>query len=351
MSPRTLSLLIAGVLGMGLLISAAASNVPYVALGPGPAYDTLGKMGPKPDDKQVIEITGRRTYPTTGRIDLTTVGVSDNLTFAQALLGWFDDDLAVIPREVVYPKNRKKKDIDQENAQQMRVSQDNATSAALRHLGIPITTEVKVDEIVPGSPAAGQLQPGDVLLFVDDVEVTDPAQLRDLTNSRAPGQSVRIGYRRGTDVAEVELTTVATTAPNQPTRAVIGVLTSAAVRYPFTVAISLKDVGGPSAGLSFALGIIDKLDPVDITGGRHVAGTGEIDPQGKVGPIGGITQKLIAAKRNGATVFLVPEDNCAEAVSDAPAGLQLLRVGTLREALVGLRILRDGGTPPLCSAA
>ncbi len=114
--------------------------------------------------------------------------------------------------------------------------------------------------------------------------------------------------------------------------------------------IRLKEVGGPSAGLMFALGIIDKLGPDSLTGGRYIAGTGTITPAGEVGPIGGIPQKLIAAKEKGAVAFLVPAGNCAEAAASAPAGLLLIEVGTLTAALDGLEALRDGGTPVSCAA-
>ncbi|MBO0885252.1 MAG: hypothetical protein J2P17_33970, partial [Mycobacterium sp.] len=117
---------------------------------------------------------------------------------------------------------------------------------------------------------------------------------------------------------------------------------------PYKITIALNDVGGPSAGLMFSLGIIDKVKPEDLTGGKHIAGTGTIDDDGHVGPIGGIAQKLRAAKRDTATIFLVPADNCAEAVANAVPGLELVKVGTLGEALAALQKLRSGGTPTLC---
>ena len=113
---------------------------------------------------------------------------------------------------------------------------------------------------------------------------------------------------------------------------------------------ALERIGGPSAGLMFTLGIIDKLTDGDLTDGRFIAGTGTIDGDGKVGPIGGVLLKLITARDAGATVFLVPADNCAEAITQVPDGLQLVKVATVTDAMTALQTLKDGGTPRLLSA-
>jgi PDZ domain-containing protein len=125
-------------------------------------------------------------------------------------------------------------------------------------------------------------------------------------------------------------------------RAIVGITTRDDADYPFTVEISLQDVGGPSAGLMFALGIVEKLTPGSLTDGAHVAGTGTIDDAGHVGAIGGITQKLIGARRAGATVFLVPPGNCAEALRNRPDGLRLVKARTLSSTVAALDRLREG---------
>ncbi len=139
-----------------------------------------------------------------------------------------------------------------------------------------------------------------------------------------------------------------TTSAAEDGRAIVGILTKDDADYPFSVEISLRDVGGPSAGLMFALGIVDKLTPGALTNGRHVAGTGTIDDAGAVGAIGGIPQKMIGAKDAGAKVFLVPEDNCAEAVKTAPEGLRLVKVTSLKTAVAALDALAkdDDARPP-----
>lgn len=342
-SRRDLTLLLSLLLAVGMSTGAAVATVPYVALGPGPTFDTLGAVAGTP----VIAITGRTTYPTTGHLDLTTISPQVRLTLVEAMKGWLDDEVAVVPRDVLYPQGQTTEQIQQRNTETMQLSQDSATTAALRQLGIPIATEVVVRAVTQGAPAAGKLEPGDVLTSVDGTKVTRAAALRDAIGRRSPGQPVRIGYTRDGEPATVELTT-ARAGEDEP-RAVIGVEPGEQADYPFDVEIQLKDVGGPSAGLMFALGIIDKLDRQPLTGGAYVAGTGEISPEGEVGPIGGIAQKLLGARRKGATLFLTPAGNCAEAAGARPDGLTLARVATLQDALTALRVTRDGGTPVTCS--
>ena len=343
MSRRALTLLLAGVLAVGLTLTAAVARVPYVALGPGPTYDTLGKVD---SGDPVLEVKGRRTYPTDGHLDLTTVGVQPRLTLAQALQGWFARDLAVVPREVVFPPGRTDEEVDAENAAAMEASQSDAIGAAAQELGLE--PEVRVQELSDTAAARGKLEPGDVLTAVDGAVIADAAELRERISSREPGEPVRVTFVRDGRTDTVEIVTAAST--DDASRAVIGVLTEE--RYPLDVTIHLEDVGGPSAGLMFALGILDKLGPESLTAGKHIAGTGEISPDGTVGPIGGIAQKLIAAKRKGAVAFLVPEDNCAEAAaSNPPEGLTLVKVASLDEALAGLAALRKGERPAECAAA
>jgi PDZ domain-containing protein len=263
--------------------------------------------------------------------------------------GWLDDEVAVVPREVLYPQDQTTEQIQQRNTETMQLSQDSATTAALRELGIPIATEVVVRAVTEGAPAAGRLESGDVLTSVEGKKVTKASELRAAIGARPAGAVVKIGYIRDGEPGTVDITTAR--ASDTEARAVIGVEPGEQADYPFDVQIQLKDVGGPSAGLMFALGIIDKLDEPPLTGGAYVAGTGEISPEGVVGPIGGIAQKLLGARRKGATLFLTPAANCAEAAAARPDGLTLAKVATLDDALTALQVTRDGGTPVSCSAA
>jgi PDZ domain-containing protein len=339
---RATTTTLAVLLAVGLAVAGALQTVPYVLLSPGPAFNTLGTYG----STQVLTIKGGKTYPTDGALDATTVSVTDHLSLFEALRGWVSGDDAVIPRELVYPPDQTQQQTDQQNQRDMRQSQDDATVAAMRVLGIRGTVQVAVAAITKPGPAVGHLQVDDVITTVDSKKVTSLQGLRSLISARKPGQPVVIGYTRAGRSGSVRLRTVA--APDQATRAVIGIEATTHSDFPVKVDIKLQDVGGPSAGLMFALGIIDKLQPGSLTGGRVVAGTGEIDESGKVGAIGGIAQKMRGALRAKATVFLVPSANCAEARRTRPDGLQLVKVGTIQDALDALTAVRAGRAPASC---
>lgn len=338
LSRRTATLASAGFLVVLLSAIAALLPVPYVALSPGPTTNTLGSVG----GTELIQIEGHQTYPDSGHLNLTTVSVvggpQQHMDLVTALRGWLDGATAVIPEEQVYPKGTSAKEAEQQSNDQMRQSQEHATTAALRSLGIAVTTQVAVDSVSDGLPALGKLRAGDVIVSVDGKAIDGGAELRSAITAHDPGDTVAFVVERAGKRVETSVTTVE--APDAKGQAIVGITTRDEADYPFTVRIGLKDVGGPSAGLMFALGIVDKLTPGSLTGGAFVAGTGEIDDSGRVGPIGGITQKMIAAKRAGATVFLSPSGDCDEAVSTVPNGLKLVRVTTLMSALDALEALR-----------
>jgi len=338
MTRRTLTLAVAAFLVVLLSAVAALLPVPYVALSPGPVTNTLGSVG----KTELIRIEGRMTYPDEGRLDITTVSVlggpTSRLDLVTALRGWLDDTIAIVPEEQVYPPGQDAEEIEEQSASEMLDSQENATTAALRHLGIPVTTRLLVGQIDPASLARGKLRTGDELLEVDGEKVVGGAQLRELVTAHEPGDNVRLVVRR--DGGRLSLAVRSREAPDG--RTIIGIDTLDDADYPFTVEISLKDVGGPSAGTMFALGVVDKLTPGSLTGGKHVAGTGTIDDAGKVGPIGGITQKMVAARAAGATVFLAPARNCAEALRTKPDGLRLVKATTLSSAVRALDLIREG---------
>ena len=337
MSRRDVSMWLAGGLAAGLLVAAGSTTVPYVALSPGPAINTLGDARGGP----ILGIKGARTYPTDGRLDLTTVNLRDHITLFDALKGWVSSSQAVIPREFVYPEDRTEQQNEAENQQEMTQSQNAATDAALSELGL---ATISVDSVVKGGPAVGRLEVGDVLVSVDGSDISGPGPLRALIRKHRIGEPVELGILRKGVARSVTVTTGPST--EDKTKAAVGILTK--ITSSVKVEISLSDVGGPSAGLMFALGIIDKLGPASLTGGRHIAGTGTIEVDGTVGPIGGIAEKLIGARKAGASVFLVPDLNCSEAAQHRPDGLTLVRVHTLKEALGALAQVRAGRTPRSC---
>jgi PDZ domain-containing protein len=344
MSRRVVVLAVAGFLTVLLAAVAALLPVPYVALQPGPTTNTLGSVG----STELIRIDGRRTYPDKGHLDLVTVSVQggprQKLDLYTALHGWLDNSIAVVPEETVYPKGESAQEAEQQSTAEMNDSQENATTAALRALGIPVQTSVVVQDLPAGSPSAGKLRRGDEIVSVDGKLATGGSSLRAAVTAHKPGDTIPIVVRRDGRTVTTAVTTAA--APDDG-RTVIGVVTRDKATYPFSVKISLKDVGGPSAGLMFALGIVDKLTPGSLTGGKFIAGTGTIDDAGKVGAIGGITQKMIGARHNGATVFLSPAENCAEARSTVPDGMRLVKVRALRDAIASLESLRAGRTAGL----
>jgi Lon-like protease len=339
---RTSTLLLSGAFTLLLTVGASVAKVPYVAYQPGPTYDTLGEVGGTP----VIAVDGRETFPTDGQLDLTTVSVRSDLTLAEALRGWFDRDQAVVPRELVFPPGQTTDEVRRRNEERKLESESVATTAALRELGIPFTTTVRVQGVEKGLPAEGRLEPDDVLTAIDGRPVESSQGVRDAISGTEPGTEVRISFERAGEPGEAVLTTAS--PESGEARSIIGVLLAEEPQFGFTIRITLQDVGGPSAGLMFALGIIDKLGPESLTGGRYVAGSGEIRPDGTVVPIGGIAQKVVAARDRGAEVFLVPEANCEQARERSPEGLLLVRVGSLDDALQALRALDEDERPPTC---
>jgi PDZ domain-containing protein len=359
MSRRGLTFFLAALLVAGLAVLANVLPVPYVVFVPGPLTDTLHDVNVVggPNNGQlvpVVSVSGARTYPVSGHLFLTTVGVvpgdcSSHPTLYQALKAWWNKTQAVEPQQVYCQPGESSKDLERQNAQEMTDSQQDAITAALLHLGYkPTTEQITVGSTTPGLPADGVLEPGDVLVAVDGQKVTSAASLKQLVSAHPIGTAIDVTIERGAKRHVERLTT----ADDGAGGAVIGVTPD--LRATFTkpkvhIGISPDQVGGPSAGLAFTLGIIDKLTPGSLTGGRTIAGTGTIDGFGHVGEIGGIQQKIAGAVARGATVFLAPAGDCADAKAVAPKSLTLVRVDTLDTALAALQAITSGtGTFPRC---
>jgi PDZ domain-containing protein len=246
---------------------------------------------------------------------------------------------------VIYPPDQTEKEVEEQNQQEFEVSQTSAETVALRELGYPV--RVVVEDVPANGPSAGKLRKSDVLTSIDGTAVTSAGKLQGLVQAKPAGTALAVGYIRAGKAGTARITTVAD--ENGTPR--VGVQIKADQPHPFDVKIDLAEIGGPSAGLMFTLGIIDKLKPEDLTGGKIIAGTGTIDDEGNVGPIGGIPQKLVGAKDAGAKLFLVPIDNCAEALRNAVPGLPMAEVATVDDALAALKTVTTGGTPKPCSAS
>jgi Lon-like protease len=261
----------------------------------------------------------------------------------QALRGWFDDEVAVVPEDVVYPPDRSLEETREVNRQAFLTSEQAAETVALGRLGY--SQKVVIKSFAENSPSAGRLEEGDAVEAVDGRPTPDLRELDAVLTSIPGGTEVTIDYTR---LGEPGTTTVTTRAATEREGSLLGVSVLEQPYAPFDVDVQIEDVGGPSAGLMLTLGILDLVGEDDLTGGAVIAGTGTIDVDGNVGPIGGITLKMVTARDIGAELFLVPADNCAEALQVEDPGLPLARVATLDDALDALTDLQAGRTPETC---
>ncbi|QNN51784.1 YlbL family protein [Nocardioides mesophilus] len=336
MSRRTLSSVVVAVLLVGLLAVAAFLPVPYVTMSPGPTVNVLAQQ----DGKPKLDIEGTKTYPTEGSLRLTTVSVTSpgaEISLVEALSAWFDGTRAVYPREVIYPPQQSVADVKRESSVQMVSSQDTAVAAALTELGYKLPLRVEVLAVTDGSPADGKLQVRDRILEVDGTKITDVSQVSQLIQKSGVGNPVQVVVSREGRRRTLTLTPQA--SPDDPGKAIVGVQIGTGYDFPFDVDVRIDEqIGGPSAGLIFSLAVYDELTKGALTGGASIAGTGTISPDGAVGPIGGIQQKIVAAADAGAKVFLVPADNCDSAVGAAVSEdeIRLVKVQTLHQAVEAL---------------
>lgn len=329
----------------------------YVIQRPGPVYNTLGTAtSAEGEQVPLISVSGAQTYPTEGALDLLTVQVVGNRertpSWFELALAWFDPTKAVLPIDVVFPEGTTTEERNSESAAMMIDSQQEATAAALTDLGYDVGATLTVHSFVEDSAAEGVLVEGDAILSANGMPVTDAAALREIVNEGG-GDPVDLLIQRDGEETTVSITPKETEIDGEKTL-LLGVTLMTAYDFPIDVTIQLNNVGGPSAGMMFALGIIDTLTPEELNGGESVAGTGTITADGTVGPIGGIRQKLWGAKDAGAEWFLAPASNCDEVVGHVPDGLQVFSVETLDDALAALEVVRDGGDVealPTCTAA
>ncbi|GAB2641234.1 PDZ domain-containing protein [Nocardia goodfellowii] len=327
--------LVLGVLGTVI-------TVPYVALGPGPTFNTLGEV----DGKQVVDVRGTEVDPTTGHLNMTTVSVRDGLNLFEAFGFWASGEHGLVPRAEVYPPGVPREEIDKSNQQDFKDSEGNAEVAALHYLKLP--TVVLVRKVGDEGPAKDILRPGDEIVSINGTPIATPQDVVTAVSSQAPGSKLTIALRRDNAEQTVEITLAA--RPDDPAKGYLGVTPAEGARPPMQVTFNLADIGGPSAGLMFSLALIDKLSPGELDGGKFVAGTGTIEQDGKVGPIGGIQYKMMAAREAGAETFLVPAANCNEARARTPDGLRLVKVENLDGAVQSLADINAGREPVSCAA-
>lgn len=351
-------LAIALVLGIVLSVLPA----PYLIEQPGPVFNTLGTNEFDGKQTPLISIDGHATYPTSGSLDLLTVSVVGNQTqrpnWAEIVGAWFDPSKAVIPVQEIYPTGVSNKQVDQQNTLDMEQSQKSAVTAALAQEGYDVGTAITVSAVEDGSPAAGKLKKGDVITSINGTRLTENSDVDSLRSLIAKNGSkpAQISYTRSGDpVAQGgQLRSASITPEKVQGQYLLGIGASVSYDFPFKVSLKLADVGGPSAGQMFALGIIDKITPGKLNGGKKVAGTGTITASGTIGAIGGIRQKMYGARAAGASVFLAPASNCNEVSGHIPSGLSVYAVSTLDQSVTVLdTVAAKGDTSklPTCPAS
>ena len=335
-TPQTVTAFASAVVFVVLAVLVSTLGVPYVAWGPGTARDVLA-AGPDP----IIAVEGVPTYPTSGRLDLTVVsGTSPGarLSLPQALAAYVRPRHDALPREAVYPAGTSVQDADTAETEMMVSAQDDAAVAALRADHQPVEELPAVTSVTVGSPAQNHLRPGDLVVSVDGTTTHGRDAVVAAVSRGRVGVPLAFVVLRDRVRTPVDVVPAAQTTG---TGVQVGVTLGTGYAYAPTISYALgQKIGGPSAGLVFALAIYDKLTPGELLAGRHVAGTGTIDPDGVVGGIGGIQEKIAGAERAGATTFLVPAPNCGD-LAGVRTSMRLVRVATLTEAVRSLRSLDD----------
>lgn len=323
------SILIAAMAGLVAAIVLAQITLPYAVMTPGPIMNTLGEVG---EETPLIVVDGARTYPTEGELNFTTVriggGPGNETTIFDYLSARISDEATVLPVEQVFPAGVSRTEIREENQAEMVGSQQGAATVALRRLGYAVEETVTVAGVDEASTFIDSLSEGDVITGVNGTPTDGSEAIRELVATVPTGGDISVSVERDGESITVDGQTI--DAGGSP---VLGIYLSRSFSSDVDVTISAGEVGGSSAGMMFALGIYDVLTRGALTGGNDIAGTGTITPEGQVGPISGIKQKVIGANNAGSDFFLAPETNCAELEGAVPEGIEAFSVSTFDQAL------------------
>jgi PDZ domain-containing protein len=339
----------AGLLALCLLAvlwgTAVFVPLPYVTYRPGPTVDILAETS----GEETVQVTGHQAYYDDGELRMTTVYVStpeERVGLTELLRAYFEPDVAVWPRSAVYAPEETDESNDRESAGAMVSSQDTAVAAALTELGEKVQPVIEVVDVTPGLPAEHKLEVRDVLIRVGDIDITSTQDVVDAVDESPEGEPITFVVRRGKKRVSVDITPRRVGEDYR-----VGISPGVGFDFPFRVSVNIPDsIGGPSAGLMMSLAIFDTLTPGSLTDGADIAGTGTITPSGKVGPIGGIQQKIAAARDAGAELFFVPADNCDGIGGLDPEGMRLVRATTLHRAVetLGDWVADPDATLPTC---
>ena len=339
MTRQTWTATVSAVLFVVLAAVIALVPVPYVTWSPGVTYDLLA---PTAQGEDTITITGADTFPTTGQLRMTTVSVtapSSTLSLPEVLFSYWLPSREVLPRNAVYRPGEGASQITDEETQLMDDSQSMAVVAALRQSGVQVTDWPMVTSVSNSGPSADVMKPGDLIMAVDNEKTESVEDVTKRISEHNVGDPVVFTVLR--DGVRVRPTVITRSTVNNPKKPIVGLKLSIGYSYTPRVSFAIDPaIGGSSAGLMFALAIHDQLSSVDLIAGRVIAGSGTMDSDGQVGEVGGIQEKLAAAARDQASVFLLPMDNCTD-ISDVPAGVRIVPVESLADATQALQELSD----------
>jgi PDZ domain-containing protein len=330
-----------------LYVAQVLIPLPYVIERPGPVANTLGDVQLADGEVPMIQIDGATTYPVSGELNLLTVTIvgnpDDSPGWLDLLAAAFDPAQDIVPMEFYYPEGVTAEDRKKANQAEMTSSQDAATAASLDALNIPYSQSLSVGQVSESGPASGVLETNDQLVAVNGAPVSSYRELRAAIMANGPGSAATFSIVRDGVAQEVQVTPVGVDEDGQQV-ALIGVSVATAFEFPIEVSIQVEKIGGPSAGLMFALGITDMLIPLDLAKGLTVSGTGTIDSEGNVGAIGGLPQKVFAAERALSDLMFIPADQCDLIPADAFSRVTIVPVETLNDAIDSLTLLQNGAS-------
>jgi Lon-like protease len=314
----------------------------YVIQRPGQVFNVMGEINGEP----VISSTDLESYESESRFDVTTVSLlgnrESNPNWIQVLWAWFDTEQVVLPLDEVYPPTKTTEQVRAESTAQMEISQQDGIAAALSQMGYTVPRKLFISSVIEKTPASGKLVAGDLVIKAGDLTLDTFEQLKEKIQL-SQGESLDITVLR--DGKEL---VIPITPAKRDDGYFIGAMVGYTYEFPVEIKLQLGDVGGPSGGLMFTLGILDAFSKGSLAGDKHISGTGTITATGLVGPIGGIKLKMIAAKNSGADLFLIPADNCQEALGGVPSGLNVASVRDLSQALIAVEKIKNNETlPPL----
>ncbi len=320
-----------------LLVACAWAPAPYVVERPGPTFDITEEVG----DEPIMTIEGAQTHPSDSRLDFSTVyvvgGPGSSPRALETVISWADPGMAVVPLEVMYPPAATRQQVSDSGTAAMESSQDMAIAAALNDLDLDYSTRLTVASTVPGAPSESVLRAGDELIELDGAPIGSLESLRDDLDA-LEGDTAEVTVDRDGRRETLEVGTV-----DSPEGRQLGVYLDREFDFPLEVGFGLEDVGGPSAGMMLSLSLVDQLTEGSLAGDHHVVGTGTIDAEGDVGPIGGVRQKMLGASETGADLFLAPVENCDEVRGHVPDDLPVVAVDTLDDAEDALGVLAGDG--------